>query len=172
MSGEIINRVALSPLVTIDLEDYWDGAERVMFDLKDNLFQGMILREKDFREFIKEHDWAQYEGKHVHITCTVDAIIPMWAYMLSAIELEPFAKTVVFGGIEELETAIYRNIFAQLDFSQFEGKKIVVKGCGDKNLPPAVYVDFITRLRPIADKLMFGEPCSTVPLYKKPRKKP
>jgi hypothetical protein len=167
MTGEIINRVALSPLVTIDLEDFWDGSDRVTFDLKEWLFMGMILREKDFRERVEQQDWSAFSGKHVNITCSVDAVVPMWAYMIVGIHLEPFAKTVVFGSTKELETEIYRKTFETMDFGQWAGKKIVVKGCGNKNLPESVYVEFIRRLRPIADKLMFGEPCSTVPLYKK-----
>jgi hypothetical protein len=169
MTGEIVNRVALSPLVSIDLEDFWVEGERVQFDLKEWLFMGLILKENDFRDRVEGHDWSEYAGKHVHITCTADAVVPLWAYMIVAIQLEPFARTVVFGSRKELESEIYRKTFDRLDFGQWAGKKIVVKGCGNKNLPESVYVEFIRRLRPIADKLMFGEPCSTVPLFKKPK---
>lgn len=167
MATEIVNRVAMSPLVSIDLEDFWDDAPRTTFDLKDWLFMGQILREKDFREKVEGHDWSAYAGHHVNIACSAEAIVPMWAFMIVGIQLEPFAKTVVFGTTKELETEIYRNTFDAIDFGQWAGKKIVVKGCGNKNLPESVYVEFIRRLRPLADKLMFGEPCSTVPLYKK-----
>jgi len=169
MSGEIINRVALSPLVTFDLADHYDSGERVEFDIKDQLFQGMILREKDFRAFIKEHDWSQYAGKHVNIMTSVDAIIPGWAWMLLGIQLEPYAKTLVFGNREYLEKEIWRASLDRIDYEALDGKKIVVKGCGDIDIPQATYVEFIRRLRPIANKLMYGEPCSTVPLYKKPK---
>ena len=171
MSGEIINRVALSPLVTFDLADHYDDRERVSLDIKDQLFQGMILREKDYRTWLKENDWSQYAGKHVHIFSSVDAIIPGWAWMLLTIHLEPHAATVVYGSKEDLEKEIWRHSLEQIDYQELNGKKIVVKGCGDIDIPQATYVEFIRRLRPIADKLMYGEPCSTVPLYKKPKKR-
>lgn len=171
MEKEIVNRIALSPLITFDLADLNDAAERVEIDIAGQLFGGMILREKDFRDWIAETDFAQYTGKHVHIGCSVDAIIPGWAWMLLAIALEPFAETVVFGNRADLEKEIWRKALERIDYTEFNGKKIVVKGCGDIEIPQATFVDFITRLRPIASKLMYGEPCSTVPLYKKPRKK-
>lgn len=171
MTGEIVNRVALSPLVTYDLADHYDSSARVEFDIKDQLFQGMILREKDFRAFLKEHDWSEYEGKHVCVHCSVDAIIPGWAWMLLGVYLEPVAKTLVYGNLEDLEKEIWRHALDQIDYEALAGKKIVVKGCGDIEIPQATYVEFIRRLRPIADKLMYGEPCSTVPLYKKPKQK-
>ena len=167
MTGEIINRVALSPLVTYDLADHYDNGERVEFDIKDQLFQGMILREKDFRAFLKEHDWNQYEGKHVCVHCSIDAIIPGWAWMLLGVHLEPVAQTLVYGNLDDLEKEIWRHTLDQIDYQALAGKKIVVKGCGDIEIPQATYVEFVRRLRPIADKLMYGEPCSTVPLYKK-----
>lgn len=171
MSGEIVNRIALSPLVTYDLADHHDPAERVGIDIQAQLFRGMILREKDFRTYLAEENWEQFQDKHVHIFCSVDAIIPGWAWMLLAIHLEPHAKTLVFGTAEDLEKEIWRNILDQIDYSALEDKKIVVKGCGDIDIPDATYVEFIRRLRPIANKLMYGEPCSTVPLYKKPKKR-
>lgn len=171
MSGEIINRIALSPLVTYDLADHHDTAERVGIDIKEQLFQGMILREKDFRAYLAAENWEQFAGKHVHIHCSVDAIIPGWAWMLLAIHLEPHAKTLVYGTAADLEKEIWQNILDQIDYSELEGKKIVVKGCGDIAIPDATYVEFIRRLRPIANKLMYGEPCSTVPLYKKPKQR-
>ena len=170
MSNEIINRVALSPLVQFDLADLHDPSERVSLDIKDQLFQGMILREKDYRAWLKAHDWTAYSGKHVHIFSSVDAIIPGWAWMLLAIHLEPHAKTVVYGSREDLEKEIWRQALESIDFAELTDKKIVVKGCGDIDIPQATYVEFIRRLRPLASKLMYGEPCSTVPLYKRPRK--
>lgn len=171
MQGEIVNRIALSPLVTIDLADYHDDSPRVELDIKDQLFMGMILREKDFRTYMAEEDWSRFEGQHVNITCSIDAVIPGWAWMLVAIHLEPFAKSLVFGDSNDLEKSIWQTNLNSIDYSQFEGKKIVVKGCGDLDIPTATYVEFIRRLRPLASKLMYGEPCSTVPLYKKPKLK-
>lgn len=170
-SGEIINRIALSPLVTYDLADHHDSAERVGIDIKDQLFRGMILREKDFRDYLAAENWERFSGQHVHIYCSVDAIIPGWAWMLLSIQLEPHAKTLVYGSREDLEREIWRNILDQIDYEELTDKKIVVKGCGDIDIPDATYVEFIRRLRPIANKLMYGEPCSTVPLYKKPKQR-
>lgn len=169
MQEEIINRVAQSPLITFDLADYWDAGERVELDIKDQLFRGMILREKDFRAWVKEHDWSQYQGKYLAVFCSIDAIIPVWAYMLIATRAEPFAKFLVFGSVHELNRHLFEQALSKIDFQQFQGKKIVVKGCGDIDVPTAVYVDLTRRLRPYADKIMYGEPCSTVPLYKKPK---
>lgn len=169
MSGEIINRIALSPLVTYDLADLADDGPRVTIDVHDQLFMGQILREKDFRTFLKEEDWTQYQDKHVNILCSSEAVIPGWAWMLLGIHLEPYAKTLVYGTKEDLEKEIWRKALDQIDYSELDGKKIVVKGCGDIEIPQATYVEFIRRLRPIANKLMYGEPCSTVPLYKKPK---
>jgi hypothetical protein len=131
---------------------------------------GQVLREKDFRAFIAETDWSAWTGKHVRIFCSVDAVIPGWAWMLAAIALEPYAETLVYGSAEDLEKEIWRKAMDEIDFSELEGKKIVVKGCGDIDIPTATYVELIRRLRPISDKLMYGEPCSTVPLYRKMKK--
>ncbi|MEL6671449.1 MAG: DUF2480 family protein [Bacteroidota bacterium] len=168
MSGEIVNRISNSPIVTFKLEHYHAPGERVQIDIKDQLFQGLILRERDFRGWVKEHDWSQYQGAHVAIYCSTDAIIQVWAYMLLAAKLQPFAETVVFGTLEELETQLFRQALDQLDFSQFEGKPVVVKGCSDIQIPAGVYVEAMRRLLPFAKKLSYGEPCSTVPLYKRP----
>ena len=169
--GEIINRVAKSPLITFDLADYYHKGERVVYDLKDNLFQGMILREKDFRAFVKENDWAAYEGKNVALTCSVDAIVPVWAYMLLTLKLEPYANMVVFGTLEELEGALFRQALSKVEVNQFQDRMVVVKGCGDLPIPAAAYVEISRLLRPVARSVMYGEPCSTVPLYKKSRPK-
>lgn len=171
MNGEIINRIALSPLVTFDLADLHDDAERVEIDIQPVLFHGMILREKDFREWLENENWEQYQGKYVNLVCSADAVIPGWAWMLLSIHLQPYAKGFVYGSSEELEINIWRNLLDQVNYDDLSSKKIVVKGCGDIDIPTAVYVEFIRRLRPIANKLMYGEPCSTVPLYKKPRLK-
>jgi hypothetical protein len=165
--NEIINKVATSSLIQIDLENFYPQGERILYDLKDNLFQGLILREKDFRAFLKEHDWANYQNKHVAITCTADAIVPTWAYMLLAAHLEPFATTVVFGTLETLETELFRKTLEKLDLETYKDAKIVIKGCSKNEVPLSAYVEIMRLLRPIATSIMFGEPCSTVPLYKK-----
>lgn len=166
MEEQIINKVALSGLITLDLEEYYPSGERVVYDIKDNLFMGLILKEKDFRAFLKEHNWEQYTGKNVAITCSEEAIIPMWAYMLLAIQLEPYARTVIFGSLEDLEKKLFDDVLNTFDWEQYRDARMVVKGCSDKQIPASVYVEVTRRLRPLVKSLMFGEPCSTVPLYK------
>ena len=166
---QIVNKVANSALVTFDLEHYYQPGERVVLDIKGQLYQELILREKDFRDFIRQHDWAAYQDKYVAITCTADAIVPTWAYMLVSIALQPYAKQVVFGTLEELETAIFKKSLEKVDWSSFQNAKIVVKGCSKVDVPVAIYVEATNNLRPYAASIMFGEPCSTVPLYKKPK---
>lgn len=169
MAEEIINRVAASGLVSLDLEEYYHAGERVVYDLKDNLFMNMILKEKDFRTFLKEHDWSQFEGKNVAITCSEDVIIPTWAYMLLALKLEPVANCVVKGSLKDLEVKLYQEALMNMDFEQYRDARVVVKGCSKVDVPAEVYVEVSRKLQPIVKSLMFGEPCSTVPLYKKPR---
>lgn len=164
---EIVNKVAQSGLVVFDLEEYHEPGERVAIDIQDKLFQGMLLKEKDFREYVSSTDWSQYAGKHVAIFCSSDAIIPVWAYMLLSTALGKHALNVVFGGLDELEYHIYLHTFAKINWHQFTDARIVIKGCSKKNVPPAVYVEATNRLLPLAKSLMYGEPCSTVPLYKK-----
>lgn len=167
----IINKVANSGLLTLDLEEYYDHAERVLFDLKPLLFQELLLKEKDFREFIKTHEWSQYSHKNVAITCSADAIVPVWAYMLLAAQLAPFAKKVIFGDLDELENILFREAIAKIDFAQFKDAKVVIKGCSKHPVPVAAYVEITHRLQPLANSIMYGEPCSTVPIYKKPKPK-
>ena len=169
MSGEeqIINKVANSALITFNLEDYYEPGDRVLLDIKDQLYEGLVLREKDFRDFIKIHNWAQYENKLVAITCSTDAIVPTWAYMLLAIALKPFAKRVIFGSLQDLEIENYRNALSKIQWSDFKDAKIVIKGCSKVDVPVAIYVEVVNQLKPFAGSLMFGEPCSTVPLFKK-----
>ena len=169
MEDIIVNRVAKSGLLSLDLEEYYHAGERVVYDLKDNLFMGLILKEKDFREFIKAHDWSQYSGKNVAITCSEDAIVPTWSYMLLAIQLEPYAHMVVFGSLADLETKLYEEALSKINFQEYEGTRVVVKGCSQVSVPTSAYVEVTRRLRPYAQSIMFGEPCSTVPLYKKPK---
>jgi len=169
MSGEeqIINKVANSALITFNLEDYYEPGDRVLLDIKDQLYEGLVLREKDFRDFIKIHNWAQYENKLIAITCSTDAIVPTWAYMLLAIALKPFAKRVIFGSLQELEIENYRIALSKIQWSDFKDAKIVIKGCSKVDVPVAIYVEVVNQLKPHAGSLMFGEPCSTVPLFKK-----
>ena len=164
---EIVNKVAQSGLVSIDLKEFYSEGERVVYDLAQNLFQGLILKEKDFRQFLKEHQWQAYTDKNVAIICSADAIVPTWAYMLLAVHLQPYAKHFVFGNLEALEIDLFRKKFSETDWSEYAGKKVVVKGCSDLPIPTYVYVELSRILQPIAQSLMFGEPCSTVPLYKK-----
>jgi hypothetical protein len=167
MSETIVNKVANSGLVSFDLEDFYPKEERVIYDLKDNLFQGMILKEKDFRQFLKDHNWEDYKNKNVAIGCSVDAIVPTWAYMLLAVKLDEFAHSFVFGNLEALEVYLFTQILDNIDFSAFQDEKVVIKGCSKFDIPTAVYVELTHRLKPHVKSLMFGEPCSTVPLYKK-----
>ncbi len=170
MKEEIINRVASSPLVTLDLEQLSPVGERVMYDIKDNLHQGIILKESDFRAFLIDNDWSFYSEKHVAVFCSVDAIIPNWAFMLLTSKLSPYAKTVVYGNLDYLESELYRQAIRLLNPEDYKEKKIVVKGCGEKAVPVSAYMDVMTFLQPVASSVMFGEPCSTVPIFKKPKK--
>ena len=169
MEDSIINKVANSGLITFDLEDLYDKNERVVYDLKENLFMGMILKEKDFREFLKTHDWSYYTGKNVAIICSEDAIIPTWAYMLLALKLEPVANTVVFGDLAALEDKLFYDAIAKVNPEDYRDARVVVKGCSKVPVPTAAYVEITRKLQPVAQSLMFGEPCSTVPLYKRPK---
>lgn len=163
----IVNKVAASGLVTVDLADYAPQGERVVYDIKDNLFHGLILREKDFREFVKNYDWSQYEGKYVAITCTADAIVPTWAYMLLANRMQPYARELVFGDAATLETLLFERALNQIDYAQFRDQRVVVKGCGDVHIPESAFVKFTAKLSECAKSIMYGEPCSTVPVFKR-----
>ncbi|MES2808405.1 MAG: DUF2480 family protein [Bacteroidota bacterium] len=162
-----VNKVAQSGLVTLDPADFYTPGDRVVYDIKDNLFHGLMLREKDFREFVKEHDFTQYQDKNVAITCTADAIVPAWAYLLLANRMAPYAKEVVFGDAEVLETVLYIKAIANLDVEQYRDQRLVIKGCGDIDVPVSAYVELGKKLTPVVKTLMFGEPCSTVPIYKR-----
>lgn len=166
----LVNRVAESGLITIKLEEFFPSAPLMRFDLKDYLFMELILKEKDFREALKAHDWAQYEGATLLVYCSTDAIIPVWAYMLVAAHAEPFASAVFQGSGEEFYKAAFNQAIDRLDMSAYEGQRVVVKGCSDKPVPPSAYMELTRRLRPYAQSIMFGEPCSTVPIFKRPRK--
>jgi hypothetical protein len=166
---EIVNRVINSGLVSFDLEEYYHKGERVLFDIKDNLFQGLILREKDFREFLKNHDWSFYKDKNVAIICSEDAIVPTWAYMLLVSKLEPVANIVVFGDLSDLEQALFQNALNKIDITQFKDARVVIKGCGNFPVPVFAYAEITRILRPVVLSIMYGEPCSTVPIYKRPK---
>ena len=165
--SEIVNRVAQSPIITFKLEDYYPEGERVLIDIKDQLFQGLILREKDFRTWVKEHDWSQYQDKFVAINCSSDAIIQVWAYMLLESRLHPYAAHIVMGSLEDLERSLFLIELDKVDFSTFQDRPVVVKGCGDIKIPDAIFVEATRRLMPYVKKLSYGEPCSTVPVYKR-----
>jgi hypothetical protein len=167
MENELINRVSESALVTINLEDYYPKEEVAVFDMKDYLFMGLILKEKDFRESLKTLDLTPYTGKATAVTCSADAVIPMWAYMLVASVLQPVAKEVVFGNEEETKKQILLNNINTLPVNEFADKRIVIKGCGDLPIGEAAYLQATKLLRPVAKSIMYGEPCSTVPIFKK-----
>jgi hypothetical protein len=165
----IINRVDASGLITFNLEDYYHPGDRMIYDIKDNLFQETILKEKDFRSFVKEHNWAAYTDKNVAITCSVEAIVPTWAYMLIASKLSPYVHMAVFGDLNTLEEALFNKALSNVEPESFAGAKVVIKGCSKYEVPVYAYVEIIRLLRPHAASIMYGEPCSTVPIYKKPK---
>jgi hypothetical protein len=167
MENEIVNRVSSSQLVTFDLEEYYTLGERVLFDIKTLLYQELVLREKEFRDFIKSHDWAQYQNKNVAITCSADAIVPTWAFMLVSSSLQPYAAQVVFGSLIELESELFKKSLDKVDWKKYQNAKVVIKGCGKIEVPVSAYVLATNRLRPVASSIMYGEPCSTVPVFKK-----
>lgn len=163
----IINKVANSGLITFNLEDYLDQGERVVYDIKDNLFHGLILKEKDFRAFVKEHDWQQYAGKNIAVICSADAIVPTWAYMLIANRMKPYANEVVFGSLETLETILFTKALGNIDINEYKDQRVVVKGCANPQIPVFAYVEITALLSPVVKSIMYGEPCSTVPIYKR-----
>lgn len=167
MSDKIINRVAKSSLVTVDLEDFYPSGERVLFDVKDWLFEGLVLREKDFRTHVRNHDWSNFSDKYVAITCSTDAIIPAWAFMLVAIQLEPYAKRVVVGNLEQLESSVFQDIINNFDTSEIDNNPVIIKGCSNKPIPLNAYTMLINKIKASAKSIMYGEACSSVPLYKK-----
>lgn len=167
MEQAIVNKVAESGIITLDLENFYAKEEVIVFDLKDYLFMGLILKEKDFRAALQNIDWQQYEHKIIALTCTADAIIPLWAYMLVTSYVQPLAKQIVFGNKETaISTIISKNI-ANINTDDYADKRVVIKGCGDIQIPEAAYVEITAKLRPVVKSLMYGEPCSTVPVYKK-----
>lgn len=167
MEEVMTNKVSESGILTIDLEEYYPKDETVVFDLKGYLFMGLILKEKDFREALKNLDLAPYTNKNVALTCTADAIIPMWAYMLVSSYLQPVAKNVVFGNADFLHQTLFLKNIAAINQENYTDKRVVIKGCGDLPISENAYVAITQLLRPVAKSIMYGEPCSTVPIYKK-----
>jgi len=167
MNEEIINKVAQSALITLDLEEYYPKEEIVLFDLKPHLFREMILKEKEFRAALQETDWTQYQGKIVAVTCTTDAIIPLWAYMLVAVYLQPLAKDIILGDEQIALQQTFLARIAAIDIQPFTDKRVVVKGCGDLSVGGFAYLEIARRLRPVVKSIMYGEACSNVPVYKK-----
>ncbi|GEP49968.1 hypothetical protein FNO01nite_06400 [Flavobacterium noncentrifugens] len=167
MEEEIINRVASSILEVFDLEDYYTKEERFQIDMSQWLTEGFLLREKDFREHLKNHDWVQYQDAFVAVNCSTDAIVPAWASILVTIYAVPFAKKIVNGSLEDLETAIYQDLLPKIDYSIYMDKPVIIKGCSKKPVPMSAYVLAAQYLQPFAKSIMYGEACSAVPLFKK-----
>ena len=163
----IENKVEKSGLITLNLEDYYCKGERVEFDIATVLFQGLILREKDFRAFISTHNWSAYQDKYVALKCSADAIVPLWAYMLLASALEPYAKKVVFGNLDTLETLLYTEKLQNINPQEYKDERVIIKGCSKYPVPASAYVMLTSMLKPVVKSIMFGEACSTVPIFKK-----
>jgi len=164
---EIINKVANSSLEVFDLEDYYPTETRTQIDIAQWLFEGILLKEKDFRDSLKNHDWSQYQNHLVAVYCSTDAILPAWASILVATYVSPFAKKVVSGSLKDLETAVYQDILSNIDYSNYQDKPVILKGCSKKVVPESAYIMAIQELQKVARSVMYGEACSAVPLFKK-----
>ena len=167
MKDEIVNRVAQSKLVLFDLEEYYQEGPRKVVDIRQWLDNGIVLREKQFREAVKNFDWSEYRDSYVAIEKLTDVIIPVWAYMLITTALKPYAKRVVIGDLDDLETAIYQSVLERIDVAEFDGKPLIIKGCAHKPVPDSAYIMAVEKLQPVARSIQFGEACSSVPLYKR-----
>ncbi len=167
MADKIVNRVAKSSLKTIDLEDFYPKGPRTVIDIKEWLFHELILKEKDFREYLKNHDWSQYKNHYLALTCSVDAVIPSWAYMLIATYSSPFSAKTIVGNLQQLETAIFQDMLSSFSVEAYKDVPVIIKGCSNKPIPETAYIQLIEKLQPVAKSIMFGEACSTVALYKK-----
>jgi hypothetical protein len=163
----IVNRVAKSPLITLDLEKFIPDEEYAIIDIKDQLYEGFVLREKDFRTFISKHDWSAYQNKNVALYCSVDAIIPVWAHMLITSKLQPFARFIYYGTVDELKKVLLGKALSRINLEEYRDKKVVIKGCSKETIPDSVYVEITQLLTPIVSSIMYGEPCSNVPVYKR-----
>lgn len=166
MEKEIINRVEKSQLVQINLDEFYPQGERVTLSIAEFLTNDLVLREKPFRVAVTQKDWSIFTNKHVAILPNNDAIIPLWAYMLIASKLNFYAKQVVMGSLETLEIAIFNRVFEQHDFSQYQQKSVIIKGCGKYPIPETVFVDFAVKVQGFAKSILFGEACSSVPVFK------
>jgi len=167
MSEEIVNKVASSGIIQLDLEQMFPVSDCIVFDIAQTLYEGLILREKDFREFVKQNDWSVYRNKYVRLTCTADAIVPTWAYMLLVTAIQPYAKKVVYASEEMMNTIVWMDIIDNFNLNEYNDARVVVKGCSSIPLPETAFSYLTAKLTPVVKSLMFGEPCSTVPLYKK-----
>lgn len=167
MTNNIINRVANSKLELINLEDYYPHGKRVVLDIKDWLYEELVLREKEFRQQAKLFDWEQYNDCYVALTCSSNVIVPAWAYMLLSTYLAPFANKTILGSLDVLETSIYQDIIKALDVSPYKDKSVIIKGCTNKPIPDNAFIQLTTKLKPLVKSLMYGEACSAVPLYKR-----
>lgn len=167
MPDEIKNRVAESSLVTIDLEDFYPIEDRIELDISEFLFEGIILREKDFREQVKTYNWEQHQDQYIALTNTSEAIIPAWAFMLLTVQITSIAKKVVIGNLEQLEKQIFSEIISNLNISEYNNKRVIIKGCSNKPIPENAFVQITQLLQPIAKSIMYGEACSSVPLFKR-----
>lgn len=167
---EIENKVAKSGLLTISLEDFFPQGERAEIDLQAWLYEGLILREKEFRAQVKEHHWEQYQNTLVSVYCSEDAIIPQWAFMLIGTQLAGLARRTFYGPPDYRESVLMEEALRNHDFSQYQDKRVILKGCGDLPIPPQAYLFFAAELKPFAKTIMFGEACSTVPIYKRAKK--
>ena len=167
MEKEIVNKVANSKLITIDLEDWYIEGTRSIFDISDWLFEGLILREKEFRNHVSRHNWSQYKDHFVALRCSSDAIIPGWAYLLITTAISPYAKKVIVGNLEQLETLLYEAKINSITTNQYIDKPIIIKGCSNKPVPENAYISLLQKIQPVAKSIMYGEACSSVPLYKK-----
>ena len=167
MEEVFVNKVAESGIITLDLEEFYPKDETAVFDMKDYLFMGLILKEKDFREAMKTLEVEPYKGKNIALTCSADAVIPVWAYMLVVSYLEPVAKEIIFGDADFLHKTLFLKNISKINSADYEDKRVVIKGCGELPITEAAYVAITGLLRPVAKSIMYGEPCSTVPIYKK-----
>jgi hypothetical protein len=167
MSESFVNKVAESGLITLDLETWYPKGETAVFDMKDHLFMGLILKEKDFRDALKNLDWSVYNNKNVALTCSADAIIPVWAWMLVATYLQPVAKEIVMGNEKELHKHLFLKNLSAINVNDYADQRVVIKGCGETPIGDFVYMEITKLLRPVVKSIMYGEPCSTVPVYKK-----
>lgn len=165
--GPILNRVAQSKIITFDLEDYYPKGNRFLLDIKDWLHEGFVLKEKEFRVALAAYDWSQYQDAFVALYCSSDAIVPGWAYMLIATKLEPYASKILQGDLQQLETSLYQSVIEKLDVSGFKDLPVIIKGCSNRPVPPNAYLLITQKLQPVVKSLMYGEACSSVPLFKK-----